>query len=427
MRCPRCGNENLDSNRFCGMCGGSLLPAASSVSPAADRTPATASLTPISALPSPAASGPVTSTTRLSSAGSPPASANPVSSRSSMGVSDDPPVISGPSFLGLNDPGPRRAARLDNNPHGSPGVGSLDYLLEDEEEPSRGVRAKFVLMLLALALALGFGYLRWKNHGMPWLNASASKPAAAQSSDGTDMNSTPPPASNTASAPTSVPTSSTPSAPPSNVAGAPVPPAATQPTPDSTAISSAPAAGGPATNPATGLAPVSAAPATNAPTSSRDAANSTATPTPVPKDKDKDADSDADAVDPNSPPAASPISNERVAQPAVKPHAALPRVATDNVAEAQKYIYGRGVTQDCERGMRLLKPAANQSNPKAMIEMGALYSAGLCTPHDLPTAYRWFALALRKDPDNQAVQTDLQKLWGEMTQPERQLAIKLSQ
>ena len=71
--------------------------------------------------------------------------------------------------------------------------------------------------------------------------------------------------------------------------------------------------------------------------------------------------------------------------------------------------------------------AAAQANPKAMIEMGALYSAGLCTPHDLPTAYRWFAMALRKEPDNQSVQTDLQKLWGEMTQPERQLAIKLSQ
>jgi hypothetical protein len=45
----------------------------------------------------------------------------------------------------------------------------------------------------------------------------------------------------------------------------------------------------------------------------------------------------------------------------------------------------------------------------------------------LPTAYRWFAMALRKDPNNQAVQTDLEKLWGEMTQPERQLAMKLSQ
>jgi len=111
-----------------------------------------------------------------------------------------------------------------------------------------------------------------------------------------------------------------------------------------------------------------------------------------------------------------------------KPQAGItPAKSADPVSEAQKYIYGRGVSQDCERGMRLLKPAAAQANPKAMIEMGALYSAGLCTPHDLPTAYRWFAMALRKDPDNQPVQADLQKLWGEMTQPERQLAIKLSQ
>jgi hypothetical protein len=101
--------------------------------------------------------------------------------------------------------------------------------------------------------------------------------------------------------------------------------------------------------------------------------------------------------------------------------------SADPVAEAQKYIYGRGAQQDCDRGMRLLKPSAEQANPKAMIEMGALYSAGLCAPRDLPTSYRWFARALRKQPDNLSIQTDLQKLWGEMTQPERQLAIKLSQ
>ena len=64
--------------------------------------------------------------------------------------------------------------------------------------------------------------------------------------------------------------------------------------------------------------------------------------------------------------------------------------------------------------MRLLKPAAAQANPRAMIEMGALYSAGLCTPHDLPTAYRWFAMALRRDPENQSTKDDLQKLWGEI-------------
>jgi len=100
----------------------------------------------------------------------------------------------------------------------------------------------------------------------------------------------------------------------------------------------------------------------------------------------------------------------------------------DTVAEAQKYLYGRGgASQDCDRGLRMLKPLANQGNAKAMVEMGALYSAGLCTPRDLPTAYRWFAQALHKDPENEAIKSDLQKLWGEMTQPERQLAIKLSQ
>ena len=95
---------------------------------------------------------------------------------------------------------------------------------------------------------------------------------------------------------------------------------------------------------------------------------------------------------------------------------------------AKKYIYGRGVSQDCERGMRLLKPAAAQANPQAMIEMGDFERPPDCAPlTHLPTAYRWFAMALRKDPDNQPVQADLQKLWSEMTQPERQLAIKLSQ
>jgi TPR repeat protein len=130
----------------------------------------------------------------------------------------------------------------------------------------------------------------------------------------------------------------------------------------------------------------------------------------------------------DTPPPTSAKPSKADDSPPAKPTAALkPAVKVDPVSEAQKYIYGRGVPQNCDRGMRLLKPAADQANPKAMIEMGALYSAGLCTPHDLPTAYRWFALALRKDPDNQSVQTDLSKLWGEMTQPERQLAIKLSQ
>jgi TPR repeat protein len=100
----------------------------------------------------------------------------------------------------------------------------------------------------------------------------------------------------------------------------------------------------------------------------------------------------------------------------------------DTVTEAEHYIYGRGgVRQDCDHGLRMLKSAADHSDAKAMVSLGGLYSAGTCTPRDLPTAYHWFALALHKQPDNQTLQSDLQRLWSQMTQPERQLAIRLSQ
>lgn len=99
----------------------------------------------------------------------------------------------------------------------------------------------------------------------------------------------------------------------------------------------------------------------------------------------------------------------------------------DSTVEAERYIYGRGVRQDCDRGLRLLKPAAAQANLKAMMTLGELYSSGTCTPRDLPTAYRWYALALRKQPESQSLQDNLQKLWSQMTPPERQLAIRLSQ
>jgi TPR repeat protein len=111
--------------------------------------------------------------------------------------------------------------------------------------------------------------------------------------------------------------------------------------------------------------------------------------------------------------------------PTRKPSAAAKPI--DPVTYAERYIYGRGVRQDCDHGLRLLKPVAEQANAKAMISLGALYSTGTCTPRDLPTAYRWFAQALHQEPDNQALQDDLQRLWSQMTQPERQLAIKLSQ
>lgn len=424
MRCPRCGNENSEENRFCGMCGGSLLPPPGPVASIPAQTAPRSSAIP--SIPPPAYSTPLTSSQPQS----------PSAPQTSAPVSDDAPRsvsgISGPSFLGLNDsalhqPAPRKRASLSLDPHAAPSSSNLDYLLEDEEEPKSGGAGKFILILLALALAVGLGYLRWKNHGFPSLGSGASKPsAAAQNSDSTDGSST---ASNPVSS------SATPGSQP---AGAPAS-SADNSGPGGAAANTPAAAAAPTTNPAAGTAaPASAAtsPATSTPATDA-AADGAANPSPdtasaptpsaakVPAATVPDSPAHTSAPTPAANPAATNPKPTASMERAAKPHAAIKPV--DPVAEAQKYIYGRGVTQDCDRGMRLLKPAADQANPAAMSEMGALYSAGLCTPHDLPTAYRWFALALRKDPNNMAVQTDLQKLWGEMTQPERQLAIKLSQ
>ena len=408
MRCPRCGNENSEDNRFCGMCGAKLLapPLAVATVPA-QSTPPRASTASPSVAPSvaPAAQ---------------PAS-QPVS-RSAAPLSESSPGISGPSFLGLNDPAPR--SRASSSPDRHSDSDNLDYLLEDDE-PRKSGGGKLVLILFALALAVLFGYLRFK--------VLKERPGKAPAAPVTDSSSATPPAVSTDPA-------STPAQPPSSAAASPT----AQPSGDSPASSSPPAAAPAATNdagntPAANTPPAAAAPApvkdNSAPSQAAnedaaadgDASDSATGSAPggaatkVPEKENADAGDD-------SPPAPAPKPRKPAAETSAKPHAGItPTKPTDSVAEAQKYIYGRGgVTQDCERGMRLLKPAAAEANPKAMVEMGALYSAGLCTPHDLPTAYRWFAMALRKEPDNQSVQADLQKLWGEMTPPERQLAIKLS-
>jgi TPR repeat protein len=125
------------------------------------------------------------------------------------------------------------------------------------------------------------------------------------------------------------------------------------------------------------------------------------------------------AATPEVPPPPKPVK-----KPAAKPPAAK---AEDSVALGEKYLYGRGVPQSCEKGLHYVKPAADQSNPKAMITMGALYATGHCLSRDLPTAYRYFALALRQDPANSALKQNTEMVWGQMTQSERQLAIRLTQ
>lgn len=457
MRCGRCGNENDGANRFCGMCGASLVattvpagraqaaaaPPESVAAPKAASVPAppvpaqsTASQSAGSTVAEPAQfrranldshSPQLRSearTSEIKTAEIQPTDLRPSDVRPRVG-----PVITGHSFLGLSTPGPAVDRR--SEPDALRPSPNVDYLLDDEEEPKRGW-GKLVFIVVALALAVGMGYLHFKQAGFDGLIPADKKTVAPKPTSDVPQNSD----SGPAAAP-ATPSSAPPSAGISNNGTAPA-------TGSSAMTPTQPAAQAPAqpapsqTAPATALpAPASQTPPTptQAPAASQSApaANSPAQSVP----------SQAQPVDPNLPAAAAPpaasgpdqqAAPTAEAPPKPKPAIPAPVIAKppaakpiDPVTNAERYIYGRGVREDCDHGLRLLKQAADESNAKAMISMGALYSTGTCTPRDLPTAYRWFALALHKEPDNQPLQDDLQKLWSQMTQPERQLAIKLSQ
>jgi hypothetical protein len=265
-----------------------------------------------------------------------------------------------------------------------PGARSLDYLLEDDEHSESGGRGWLLGIVLALALAGGLGYWHYRNGGF-----SVAKPAAGTTTDATAASGSNP--SDNPVASSSAPPAG-PGVSPSSDAGS-----ATSPTPPTGALTDVRPqnpAEAPAVKPEATAKPdvvVTAPPA--------------ATKTPA-------QDAEATAV---------PTKATRTARPQA------PVKAEDPVTLGEKYIYGRGVPQSCDRGLKMVKPAADQSNGKAMITMGALYATGHCVTRDLPTAYRYFALALRKDPENAALKQNAEMVWGQMTQSERQQAIRLTQ
>jgi len=426
VRCGRCGNENAEGNRFCGMCGAPLAakvqtqsaPSAASANTAVPAvTPASGATAPPRPLPQvPAGTKPAPPAqpgtaafdeTKDARRSAPPLGRTPRT----------PTGITGPSFLGLSSP-PSSSREPDPRDDGSndealdhlkPSSSNLEYLLDDEEEPKSG-KVKWILALAAIALVAAFGYLHWREGGFDWLTASNKKPATASDSAqaGTDSSSTtaPPPTPGVSGQPVANGASSAP------VASAPPNPA------DSATPQFAPGAGSsqPAAEKSSSHPPSAgtSSPAVNA-AAGNPGDSSSAQPA-------SQADNSDAADQPRSAPAAPKLALRKPS--ATRP---VPAKTTDAVTEAERYIYGRGVPQDCDRGLRILKPAAEHSDARAMISLGSLYSTGTCTPRDLPTSYRWFALALHKEPDNPSLQNDLQKLWSQMTQPERQLAIKLSQ
>lgn len=311
---------------------------------------------------------------------------------------------------------------------------NLDYLLEDDEPRSH---KGLMVGIVALILVAGLGYLRWRGD-LSWLKAVSSAPKnSAQTADsqaggpGGDQAGSPGPAS-----------SNTPNTPPDAGQHKPAPPSAVVTAPSATSATPPPSAPAPAPA-ATGPAPTSAiAPGETSSPGATPAGIQSPESKPVSPVGDTPAAGQALAPPPTAGdttappaaiPAAAPVSAaptpEAPPPPKPKPKAKPlpPPKPEDSVAMGERYLYGRGVPQDCTRGLRYVKPAADQSNPKAMITMGALYATGHCLSRDLPTAYRFFALALRKDPENGALKRNAEMVWSQMTAAEREQAIRMTQ
>jgi hypothetical protein len=321
--------------------------------------------------------------------------------------------VSGPSFLGLGDERSR----------------DLDYLLEDE--PPRGHGRLYLALLLLVASGALLAW-HWQRDGYPWSGlflkptisnrqpASSPQVTAPDSAAAAVPNVPVEPTANPAP-PEAQPATSEAGQPPAvgpAGMGAPANPSAAAKPGDQT---SQPQVSQPEV-----LPPQVSLPQVPQPRARPDSAEAAKTPTSAP--------TQANGPEPAEPAPAEPGPKEMRAATAAPPPRAvnrkpLPAAPPDSfedrlVSDGERYLYGRGVPQDCERAQRNLQIGARQSNAKAQTLLGAMYATGHCVSRDLPTAYRWFAKALRGDPGNSRVQRDLEVLWKQMTPEERQLATR---
>ncbi len=381
MHCPQCGSDNPPEYRFCGMCGTPL---------AQKETPV---LESVSVRHEPGA--------RAEKVESVPVreqreSAPARSEREPAPVSS----LSGPSFLGLGTEPAHSNGRTDSD---------VSYLFDDEEMRPRRTYWRFLLLLIILGGVGWLFYLQYRKEGKtwvaPWSHQQAQTPVQASQEQQT------PPAQPNASASENQPaTNQATATAPATPAGANSQPAAghsqaqdqTNPSGDNTAqnadSTAANQSGKPAQNATDQAETASAEP-------------STANKGPAESADTGEATQPAKRVRATSPKATRPVA------PAISPDDAL-------VANAEKYLYGRGVPQNCDRALSSLRSAANRSNTRARTLLGTMYATGHCVPKDLPNAYRWFALASRTSPDNMWVQRNLEMIWREMTPQERQLATR---
>jgi hypothetical protein len=91
---------------------------------------------------------------------------------------------------------------------------------------------------------------------------------------------------------------------------------------------------------------------------------------------------------------------------------------------ADMYIGGQGVPRSCEQAMVLLKTAAAKENARARNRLASMYATGTCVQRDRVQAYRWLSSALSANPNSDWAKQNRDLIWQQMTPDERAQAEK---
>lgn len=376
--CVFCNHLNTPRHRFCGMCGKALPdPSRKAVKPAAPASPAPAAQAPLRGIGGGA---------RLQ----PEVPARPIAPipfdklRAGIPVSDVHPEVHPGAHASAPKPAatpPNPAVSSPPKPATSPRTSlhedpnrDLSYLLEEDHAPPKPSRLPLIIGGVLLAAIAGFFTMR-----------GGSKPTAPESVDGTTSDALSEPV------------------PESKAAATSTPPKQEQP------------------------APVAEPPVS-------DLGSSQNSKERAPEVKSEEAAPPSKEAVPVAParvpvvPKARPVRPKVIAKPAArqpaysrKPSPSQP-AATEPAAEIAAPA-SVATSSDCDR-VPALRKAADRGDLKARTSLGLVYYSGQCVPRDLPTAYHWYALALRANPDNTQLSAQLEAIWKQMSPAERQVAIR---
>lgn len=417
MHCWNCGTRNPDENSFCGRCGRRI---ASITNPSANATANETTATLAASDVEPQQTNPLVEEPRVVHDSPREMAHKEVARTATVAAPPEPPVelprrepapplqmprptrITGPSFLGLSDE--------------STQTSDSDYLLDDEETERSSWRGWLALAVLAL-----LAFLVYKQ----WNAVTAGAQMLAQRASEIQQSAAPQKPAPTVSDPNQT-NNSSPGQPPSSTTPQTPPDASTTKKDDSVNKPEADHTTGSAAE--TKDESASASKNESAATSKDEAATSKDESRAASKDeaatKGKDESVAEDTVKPakKQKKQTSDDEDSREATPskaATKGTTPEPKFNDAQIEEAQRYLTGHGVRQDCGRAISLLRSSARDGNPRAQVKLGALYATGQCVTQDRAAAYEWLARAQETEPHNSYLQRTMNSLWANMTPEER--------